>query len=75
MESYYGKNPIARKLAITVMAYIKQAEQAFCVSSNQAEIQVTLIKPDISESYYLVGDMTGWDEASMIKFTHSDVNV
>ena len=75
VESYYGKNPIARKLAITVMAYIKQAEQAFCVSSNQAEIQVTLIKPDISESYYLVGDMAGWDEASMIKFTHSDVNV
>lgn len=75
VESYYGKNPIARKLAVTVMAYIKQAEQAFCVSSNQADIQVTLIKPDISESYYLVGDMAGWDEASMIKFTHSDVNV
>ena len=27
VENYYGKNPIARKLAITVMAYIKQAEQ------------------------------------------------
>lgn len=49
VESYYGKNPIARKLAVTVMAYIKQAEQAFCVSSNQVEVQVTLIKPDISE--------------------------
>lgn len=75
VESYYGKNPIARNLAVTVMAYIKQAEQAFCVSSNQVEVQVTLIKPDISESYYLVGDMVGWDEASMIKFAHSDVNV
>jgi len=81
VENYYGKNPIARKLAVTVMAYIKQvaqegqAAQAFCVSSNQVEVQVTLVKPDISESYYLVGDMAGWDEASMLPFTHSDVNV
>ncbi|MEL5894907.1 DUF5115 domain-containing protein [Bacteroides sp. GD17] len=75
VESYYGKNPIARKLAVTVMAYIKQGEQAFCVSSNQAEVQVTLVKPDISAAYYLVGDMVGWDEETMVKFNHSDVNV
>lgn len=81
VESYYGKNPLARKLAVTAMAYIKQvaqegqAAQAFCVSSNQVEVQVTLVKPDISESYYLVGDMLGWDKESMLPFAHSDVNV
>lgn len=81
VESYYGKNPLARKLAVTVVAYIKQvsqegeALQAFCVNSNQVEVQVTLVKPDISEAYYLVGDMAGWDAESMLKFNHSDVNV
>jgi len=75
VETFYGKNPIARKLAVTVNAYIKQEGQAFWVKSNQVEAQVTLVTPDISAAYYLVGDMAGWDEASMVKFNHSDVNV
>lgn len=75
VETFYGKNPVARKLAVTVNACIKQEGQAFRVKSNQVEAQVTLVTPDISAAYYLVGDMAGWDEASMLKFNHSEVNV
>lgn len=75
VETFYGKNPVARKLAVTVNAYLKQGEQAFCVKSDPVEAQVTLVTPDISAAYYLVGDMAGWDAETMMQFNHSDVNV
>lgn len=75
VENFYGKNPVARKLALTVLVYLKQENEAFCVASNQVEAEVTLVTPDISSAYYLVGDMYGWNEASMVKFNHSDVNI
>ncbi|AVM53783.1 uncharacterized protein DUF5019 [Bacteroides zoogleoformans] len=75
VEGYYGKNPIERKLALVVSAVIDLNGQAFHVNSDKVETKVTLVKPDISEAYYLVGDMVGWTEALKMKFSHSDVNV
>lgn len=75
VESYYGKNPIERKLALVVSAVINLNGQAFRVNSDKVETKVTLVKPDISEAYYLIGDMIEWKEALKMKFSHSDVNV
>lgn len=75
VESLYGKAPEQRTMQTVVVASLKQNGQAFYAKSNQVQILVTLVKPNISSAYYLVGDMLGWDSSSMIKFTHSDNNV
>lgn len=75
VESLYGKAPEQRTMQTVVVASLKQNGQAFYVKSNQVQTLVTLVKPNISSAYYLVGDMLGWDSSSMIKFTHSDNNV
>lgn len=77
-ESFYGKAPVQRTLKTTVIAYLKQGGQALYARSNEVDNFVTLITPDISENYYLVGDMfgdNGWSEEGMQKFNHSDVNI
>lgn len=75
VESLYGKAPEQRTMQTVVVASLKQNGQAFYAKSNQVQTLVTLVKPNISSAYYLVGDMLGWDSSSMIKFTHSDNNV
>ncbi len=75
VESLYGKAPEQRTMQTVVVASLKQNGQAFYAKSNQIQTLVTLVKPNISSAYYLVGDMLGWDSSSMIKFTHSDNNV
>lgn len=75
VESLYGKAPEQRTLQTVVVASLKQNGQAFYAKSNEVQTLVTLVKPNISSAYYLVGDMLGWDANSMIKFTHSDNNV
>ena len=75
VESLYGKAPEQRTLQTVVVASLKQNGQAFYAKSNEVQTLVTLVKPNISSAYYLVGDMLGWDASSMVKFTHSDDNV
>lgn len=75
VESLYGKAPEQRTLQTVVVASLKQNSQAFYAKSNQVQTLVTLVKPNISSAYYLVGDMLTWDATGMAKFTHSDNNV
>lgn len=75
VEALYGKAPDQRTIETVVVASLKQNGQAFYTKSNQVQTLVTLIKPNISSAYYLVGDMLTWDAAGMVKFTHSDTNV
>lgn len=80
-ESEFGKAPEQRTLAATVTAYIAIGEEVLKETAF-VEIKVTLVAPNISSAYYLVGDMcyiddenNGWNAASMQKFTHSETNV
>lgn len=75
VETLYGKAPDQRTLQTIVVGSLKQNGQAFYTKSNQVQTLVSLVKPNISSAYYLVGDMSSWDAAGMIKFTHSDTNV
>ena len=50
-------------------------EEEILKETAPIEIKVTLVAPDIAQAYYLVGDMIGWDDATMQKFEHSETNV
>ena len=75
VEAIYGKAPIERTLKAASTIYLSKDGESFYAHSNFVDVKVTLITPDISQNYYLVGDFCGWDEASMLKFEHSDVNI
>ena len=75
VEALYGKAPDQRTLQTVVVATVKQNGQAYYAKSNQVQTLVSLIKPNISSAYYLVGDMLGWNAETMVKFSHSDTNV
>ena len=75
VETLYGKAPEQRTLQTVAIGSLKQNGQAFYTKSNQVQTLVTLVKPNISSAYYLVGDMLSWDADGMAKFTHSDTNV
>ena len=75
VESIYGKAPIERTLKAASTIYLSKDGESFYAHSNFVDVKVTLITPDISQNYYLVGDFCGWDETSMLKFSHSDVNI
>ena len=75
VESIYGKAPVERTLKAASTIYLSKDGESFYAHSNFVDVKVTLITPDISQNYYLVGDFCGWDEASMLKFSHSDVNI
>lgn len=75
VEALYGKAPDQRTLQTVVVATVKQNGQAYYAKSNQVQTLVTLVKPNISSAYYLVGDMLGWTADDKVKFTHSETNV
>lgn len=75
VESIYGKAPVERTLKAASTIYLSKDGESFYAHSNFVDVKVTLITPDISQNYYLVGDFCGWDETSMLKFSHSDVNI
>lgn len=71
----YGKAPVMRALKAQLLLDIMIEGQAALVESNEYTLNVTLTAPFIDSSYYLVGDMAGWDAASAIKFNHSESGV
>ena len=75
VESNYGKAPVERTLKAASIIYLSKDGETFYAHANFVDVKVTLVTPDISQNYYLVGDFCGWDEASKLKFEHSDVNI
>ena len=75
VEALYGKAPDQRTIQTIVVASLKQNGQAFYTKSNQVQTLISLVKPNISSAYYLVGDMLSWNADKMAKFSHSDTNV
>lgn len=73
-ESKYGKAPEQRTLAATVSAFIAMGDEVL-KETAPIEIKITLVAPNISSAYYLVGDMCGWGTGDQIKFEHSETNV
>lgn len=74
-ESYFGKAPVERTLKAASVIYLSKDGEAFYAHSNFVDVKVTLVTPDISQNYYLVGDFCGWNEEGMMKFDHSDINI
>ncbi|MCD8290027.1 MAG: DUF5115 domain-containing protein [Prevotella sp.] len=75
VENAYGKRPTARTFNAQVYADIIIDGQSFLVDAGVVSLIVTPEAPFISSAYYLVGDMCGWDESTMIPFSHSDEDV
>lgn len=73
-ESKFGKAPELRTLAATVSAYIAIGDEVL-KETAPIEIKVTLVAPNISQAYYIVGDFCGWNTGDQIKFEHSETNV
>lgn len=73
-ETKFGKAPEQRTLAATVSAFIAMGDEVL-KETAPIEIKVTLVAPNISSAYYLVGDMCGWGTGDQIKFEHSETNV
>ncbi len=74
VETLYGKRPEARTMEAVIKVYVDVDGQTLTTSSSTT-VTVTLSAPFIASAYYLVGDFCGWDEESMIAFTHSDADV
>ena len=75
VESNFGKAPVQRSFKAASVIYLSKDGEAFYAHSNFVDVKVTLVTPDISENYYLVGDFCGWNEEGMMKFDHSDINI
>ncbi len=75
VETFWGKRPTARDLNAQVYSDIIIDGQSFLVDAGTVGLTVTPEAPFISTAYYLVGDMCGWDEGSMIPFNHSGEDV
>ncbi len=75
VEETYGKRPEAREFSAQVYSDIIIDGQSFLVDAGVISLTITPEAPFISSAYYLVGDMCGWDEDTMIKFSHSDEDV
>lgn len=71
----YGKRPLARTYSARVYSDIVQNGQAMLVDAGTINIVATPAAPFIASAYYLVGDMVGWNAASMQKLTHSSKDV
>ncbi|MDD4515524.1 DUF5115 domain-containing protein [Massilibacteroides sp.] len=83
----YGKRPVERALSVVVYANVKKEGHGFLLKSDPVAVNVTLAAPDISDAYYLVGDMldikdtdgntitSGWSADGMKAFNHSGQDV
>ncbi len=74
VETLYGKRPEARTMTEVINVLVEMDGQVL-TNSATTSLTVTLSAPFIASAYYLVGDFCGWDDASMIAFSHSDADV
>lgn len=73
--SLYGRRPVERSMKSTISAFVNLGEQAI---KKQAEVEVkaTLVAPQISQNYYLIGAPSQWEPTeTSLKFTHSGKDV
>ena len=74
-ETKFGKAPEQRTLAATVSAFIAMGDEVL-KETAPIEIKVTLVAPQISNNYYIIGEPSAWDPTcTTMVFSHSDTNV
>ncbi len=72
VTDFYGKRPVENTLlAVANAAAIREDGQALRAFSDKMEIKVTPKAPFIDTAYYLIGNMNGWGEQPLLKFSHS----
>ncbi|MCD8288764.1 MAG: DUF5115 domain-containing protein [Prevotella sp.] len=74
VETLYGKRPEAHTMTEVINVLVELDGQVL-TNSATTTLTVTLSAPFIASAYYLVGDFCGWDEETMIAFSHSDADV
>ena len=75
IEEAYGKRPTERNLLAKVYANLMKEGQASLLSFGPIAIKATPKAPFISNGYYLIGNMNGWNVEAMFPFSHSDADV
>lgn len=75
IEDVYGKRPVERILLGSVYADVMVEGQAMLVNAGEVQVNVIPEAPVIRDSYYLVGNICGWDTKAAIKFNHSGKDV
>ncbi len=73
----YGRRPEQRVLDVVVNSYAKKGTEGFYLTSDTMQIPVTLVAPEISSAYYVIGGAASWDEAGARtqQFSHSGADV
>ena len=75
VETLYGKRPVARKLLLDIAGYSNINGQSIRTTAKDS-VNVTLVAPYISTSYYIVGAPSQWDVMCVdLPFTHSGKDV
>lgn len=75
VETIYGKRPVARKLYLDIAGYSNINGQSIRTTAKDS-VNVTLVAPYISTSYYIVGAPSQWDVMCVdLPFTHSGKDV
>ncbi|MCI5777503.1 MAG: SusF/SusE family outer membrane protein [Bacteroidales bacterium] len=76
VESAFGKAPVQRDLAATIVAYTKFTLGSVSRTTSDIVIKATLTAPEIEEAYYYIGQVNGWSTTDQTyKFTRADESV
>lgn len=75
VEEFYGRRPVERGLSGEVLADVMVDGQAMLVNAGVIAFSVVPVAPVIRDTYYLVGNICGWDTKAALKFNHSGKDV
>ena len=72
----FGKRPTERDLDATLDAWLSNGSTAAKMATSETfQVKAVPEAPFIDAAYYLVGDLTGWNLDTKLKFAHSDADV
>ena len=72
----YGKRPTERDIDATLDAWLSNGSTAAKMATSETfQVKAVPEAPFIDAAYYLVGDLTGWNLDTNLKFAHSDADV
>ena len=72
----YGKRPTEHDIDATLDAWLSNGSTAAKMATSETfQVKAVPEAPFIDAAYYLVGDLTGWNLDTKLKFAHSDADV
>lgn len=79
VKELYGTAPYARDIFVRAYFYITDGSSSILMPTPAVlgPVAITPVAPVIESAYYVIGDLNGWDFASLdsYKFTHSGKDV